>query len=490
VEAISAARPHGLRLPKPRRVLAALPDDRLAERVRVGDTVAFEILYDRHHRGVLGFCRHMLRSADEAEDAVQHAFIAAYNDLQRGDERDIRFKPWLYTIARNRCLSVLRARREQASDDLEITTDRLSDDVQNRADLQTLLADIGELPDDQREALVLSEVGDLSHAEVAGVIGCEVAKVKSLVFQARSALIERREARETPCSEIREQLATLRGGALRRSHLRHHLKDCPGCQQYREEVRRQRQMLALALPVIPSVALRHNVLAAIGGGGAAAGGSAAAGGLGVAAKAGFAKVGIAALVATAGVGTAVVATHSNLPIVGHDSGSSAPGSHAGSTPASSNAAVGQSTAAAAAATHAVAAHSTTAGHHHGRSASGTAHGFTPVRGGSNGAAARQFALTRGKGKHLGITKTHHTATHVKTVRTRRHTHSTPVRRRSTAAPRRTQTVPTTTSPTTTSPTTTTESGTPTSTTPTPSGGGGGKGSTGAGLNSAGGLKAH
>ena len=155
-------------------------------------------------------------------------------------------------------------------------------------------------------------------------------------------------------------------------------------------------------------------------------------------KAGFAKIGIAAVVATAGVGTAVVATHSNLPIVGHGSGNdaAAPASHAGSTPASSNAAVSQSTAAAAAATHAVAAHSTKTGHHHGRSASGTAHGFTPVQGGSNGAAARQFALTRGKGKHLGITKTHHTATHVKTVTRHRHTHSTPVRRRPTATPRK------------------------------------------------------
>jgi hypothetical protein len=72
--------------------------------------------------------------------------------------------------------------------------------------------------------------------EVAQVLGCEVGSVKGLVFRARSSLIERRDARETPCGEIREQLETLRGGALRRNELRHHIRHCPGCAAYRDEV--------------------------------------------------------------------------------------------------------------------------------------------------------------------------------------------------------------------------------------------------------------
>ncbi|MFL5894009.1 MAG: RNA polymerase sigma factor [Thermoleophilaceae bacterium] len=411
MEATSVARPHGIRLAKPRRVLAAFSDERLVEHVRRGDEVAFEILYDRHNRGVLAFCRHMLRSADEAEDAVQHAFIAAYNNLHRGEERDIRFKAWLYTIARNRCLSILRARREHASDTIEISTDRLSEDVQHRADLQVLVADVSELPDDQREALVLAEVGDLSHAEVARIIGCEAAKVKSLVFQARTALIERRQARETPCSEIREQLATLRGGALRRSHLRHHLAACPGCSQYRDEVRRQRQMLALALPVVPSLGLRGHVLAAAGIGGGAAGGGGIGGGLAIAAKSGLAKAGIAALVVGGAAGGTVVATHSNLPVVGssaqHDT---APAGRTGSAGGAASSASARHDAKTAVTN----AHQPS----HGRSASGTAHGFTPIQGESNGARAREFAATRGKGKHLGLTRTHHTATRTRPAHTR------------------------------------------------------------------------
>ena len=143
---------------------------------------------------------------------------------------------------------------------------------------------------------------------MAEVIECEVAKVKSLVFQARSGLIERRQARETPCEEIREQLATLRGGSLRRGPLRRHLKVCPGCTEFREEVRRQRQMVAMVLPVVPTLALKENALAAVGigmssaGSGALVGGGAGAGVFAM--KAGVAKVAVIAVATTGAVGGA------------------------------------------------------------------------------------------------------------------------------------------------------------------------------------------
>jgi RNA polymerase sigma factor (sigma-70 family) len=262
-----------------KRLLALAGDDRLVEQIRRGNERAFEVAFERYGGSILGFCRHMLGSTEEAEDAVQHTFAAAFNDLQRGGDRQITLKPWLYTIARNRCLSILRARREQTAELEEIPTDGLHEQVERRADLRELLGDLRELPEEQRAALLLAEAADLSHAEVAGVLGCEVVRVKALVFRARSGLIERREARETPCADIREQLANLRGGSLRRSELRHHLRHCPGCSEYREQVRRQRQMFAVALPVMPSMGLKSSVLSAAGiGGGAAGGGAAAAAG--------------------------------------------------------------------------------------------------------------------------------------------------------------------------------------------------------------------
>jgi RNA polymerase sigma factor (sigma-70 family) len=278
-----------------KRLLSLAGDDRLVEQIRRGNEAAFEVAFERHGAGILAFCRHMLGSREEAEDAVQHTFAAAYKDLQGSGRRRIALKAWLYTIARNRCVSVLRARREHASELHELSTVGLSEEVERRAELRELLADVRELPEEQRAALLLAEAAGLSHAEVAEVLGCEVGNVKGLVFRARSALMDRRMARDTPCSEIREQLATLKGGALRRNELRHHLRRCPGCSAYREEVRRQRQMLAAALPVVPSLGLKSSVMGAAGLTGGALG-SASAGGVafGSAAIAKVALVGVLA----------------------------------------------------------------------------------------------------------------------------------------------------------------------------------------------------
>jgi RNA polymerase sigma factor (sigma-70 family) len=485
-----------------------MSDERLVEQVRKGEPVAFEVLYDRHSAGILAFCRHMLGSSADAEDAVQHTFMAASADIARSGRRDLHVKAWLYTIARNRCLSVLRARREQPVDDhVEVATDNLLHDVEQREDIRALLADVAKLPDDQRAALVLSEVGDLSHADISEVLGCEAAKVKSLVFQARSALIDRREARNTPCAEIREQLATLRGGALRRSQIRHHLEACPGCTEYREEIKRQRAMLALALPVVPSAVLRAKVLGSAGIGGSAAAtaagtgagvtAGASAGGAsglaGLAAQGGLAKLGVAVALAAAGAGGAAVAHNGGLPSL-HTGSQPAAATQARSSTAHTGASfIGMGSDPAGNA-------GTTAASH--RSASGTAHGFTPVTGESNGARAREFAATRGKGKHKGTTNKHHNLAaqghvkgkpdHVKHVATpqanpkrtqpapktrTQPTHTGPAN----SAPTHTQPTPTPKVKTTPTPTATTPAPTPTTeinpptTTPDASSGGGNSG---------------
>ena len=261
----------------PKHLLALRGDDHLVRRLRRGDDAAFEVIYERHVPGILSFCRHMLGSREEAEDAVQQTFAAAHTDLLR-DSREIRLKPWLYAIARNRCISMLRARREQPDDRVDGITAGLDDRVEQRAELRELVADLQDLPEDQRAALVLSELRDLSHADVAEALHCKVANVKGLVFRARSGLIERREARSANCEEIQEELASARGGALRRGRLRHHLRACPACTDYLEQVRHQRQMMAAILPVIPTLGLKKGVLAAVGIGGGAGGGGAAGGG--------------------------------------------------------------------------------------------------------------------------------------------------------------------------------------------------------------------
>jgi RNA polymerase sigma factor (sigma-70 family) len=308
--------------------LARLDDERLAALVGRGDAAAFETLYDRHHAALLAFCRHMTGDRHDGEDALQQAFLRAHRALVEGRAPD-RVRPWLFAIARNRCLTLLAARRNAAVpiEEVEPSFDGLSSDVERRADLRELVSDLGRLPDDQRGALVLAELGDFSHAEIARVIGCSPAKVKALVFQARTTLIADRDARHTPCEDIRTLLETARGGVLRRGALRRHLRQCDPCAAYRFAIEGRRSGLAVVLPVMPTAGLKAAVLGGAGAlsggaesaaiaaslvapgslgaasGGGIAGGAATAGG--VAAKALVAKVAVTVAVGAGAVGGAV-----------------------------------------------------------------------------------------------------------------------------------------------------------------------------------------
>jgi RNA polymerase sigma factor (sigma-70 family) len=256
-------------------------DDNLVAGIRAADDDAFDALYDRYHRNLLAFCHHMLGSREEAEDVLQHTFLAAYRSLRSGDDR-VQVKAWLYAVARNRCLSVLRARRHTAPLDEDlVATEGLAAEVDRRADLRALVRDVQRLPHDQRAALLLFELGDSSHDDIAAVLGIRRQKVKALVFQARETLMSWRAARDTPCAQVREQLATLTGSALRRGSIRRHVEQCQGCAEYQAEVHSQRAALAIALPVVPAAGLKAVVLGSVlGGSGVAVGAGVGAAGLG------------------------------------------------------------------------------------------------------------------------------------------------------------------------------------------------------------------
>jgi RNA polymerase sigma factor (sigma-70 family) len=304
------------RAPKPRSaprgpLLRIVSDERLVARVRAGSEAAFTVLWERYHRQLLSYCRHMLGSHHEAEDAVQQVFANAYRDMVRSD-RPLRVRPWLYRIARNQCISTLRSRRPvDELDDEEPARAGLSDQLEGRADLRDLLRDLAALPAAQREALLLAELHDNSHADVAEIVGCDREKVKSLVFQARASLISARQAREASCEEIQRQLSVLRGGSLRRGLLRRHLADCEACRLFHAEVKRQRAALAIVLPVTPVGVLKLGAASALAASGGTAAGGGAAAGSGVAAGSAAtlaAKLGVSAALVKGTAATVAVTT--------------------------------------------------------------------------------------------------------------------------------------------------------------------------------------
>ncbi len=146
-------------------------------------------LFARHRATVLGLCRVLLRDRQEAEDAAQQTFLSAYRSLLGGTEPR-HPAAWLATIARNECWGRIQRRMREPLPSIEADGD-VPDPVvaaASRADLGELWRAIGELPDKQKEALLLREFSGLSYSELATALAVSEPAVESLLFRARQAL--------------------------------------------------------------------------------------------------------------------------------------------------------------------------------------------------------------------------------------------------------------------------------------------------------------
>jgi RNA polymerase sigma factor (sigma-70 family) len=150
----------------PRAILRVLSDERLAGHAAEGSQAAFTVLYDRHATELLAACRSVVRDDDDARDALQSAMLSAWRAIGRRGEAPVR--PWLFRIARNEAISVLRRRRPAAelSDALGAGTD-VHATAAGRFELARLLGDLETLPRRQREALLLRTLGDTGYDEIA-----------------------------------------------------------------------------------------------------------------------------------------------------------------------------------------------------------------------------------------------------------------------------------------------------------------------------------
>ena len=86
------------------------PDEALVRRFRDGDTVAFEVLLDRYSRAIYNFALRTLGNGDDAEDATQQTFIQAFESLP-STRSEAPLRPWLFQVARNKCIDLIRRRR-------------------------------------------------------------------------------------------------------------------------------------------------------------------------------------------------------------------------------------------------------------------------------------------------------------------------------------------------------------------------------------------
>ncbi len=281
-----SALPHPSSIPGlhgPSALLRLQSDERLIALTRRGQHAAFEVLCARYQTRLLSFCRHMLASREDAEDVLQEVFAAAFNAVL-ADERDINVRPWLYRIARNRSLNHLRRASAIGVDSMDVHYAEqgisTGDKVMRRESFRELIADVHQLPETQRTALLLREIDALSYEQIAHAMETTVPSVKSLLVRARISLAEAAEARKLSCEDVRLELGEVAEGLGKLSTpARRHIRGCERCAFFRKQLKDNNKALALIMPVGPLLLAKKLLFAKLGST-ASAGGAHVAGGAG------------------------------------------------------------------------------------------------------------------------------------------------------------------------------------------------------------------
>lgn len=174
-------------------------DDALLKRFLAGDHSAFGTLVSRHQDRVYSVAYRMLGNEHDALDATQEAFVNAYR-RSHSFQGTSTFGTWMYRVAMNTCLDLIRARRRRP-----VATDQVpeqpgrdeSDDVVTRLDLAAALA---RLPDDFREPVLLHDVLGVPYEEIAVLCDTNAGTIKSRISRGRrrlAALMEQPAGRQT-----------------------------------------------------------------------------------------------------------------------------------------------------------------------------------------------------------------------------------------------------------------------------------------------------
>ncbi len=166
-----------------------------------------ERLFQEHSGWIHGYCLRMLRSHEEAEDALQATYLNACRSLNEGVQPRVD-SAWLLRIAQNVCLTRLRSSGRRARlervHDVELIEETVAAPAHRGDELIGLTEALACLPDQQRRAILLREWQGLSYAEVAGRLGVTQAAVETLIFRARRSLAS---ALENPGKRRRLRLA-------------------------------------------------------------------------------------------------------------------------------------------------------------------------------------------------------------------------------------------------------------------------------------------
>jgi RNA polymerase sigma factor (sigma-70 family) len=163
-------------------------DERLVDLTRAGNDRAFEAIVARYRRPLLRYSRRLL-PAERAEDAVQQAFLNAYRAIGAG-EAELNLRPWLYRVVHNASLSLLRQNgwSHEELDDQFDGVQQPPQAVEQSERLREVVRAVQDLPERQRNAMVLRELEGRSYEEIATTLGVSGGAVRQLLNRARTNL--------------------------------------------------------------------------------------------------------------------------------------------------------------------------------------------------------------------------------------------------------------------------------------------------------------
>jgi RNA polymerase sigma-70 factor (ECF subfamily) len=178
-----------------------IADDDLVRRIRAGETDAFEELVRRTRHDGYRLARRILRCHEDADDALQDAYVKAFRALDRFDLGRA-FAPWFLTIVARTALSALRQGKRRSAASLDDPApegnvplaERIADPEQDPALLEQrviVARAFEELSEEHRAVLALRVDADLSYADIAAALEIPAGTVMSRLARAREALLER-----------------------------------------------------------------------------------------------------------------------------------------------------------------------------------------------------------------------------------------------------------------------------------------------------------
>ncbi len=173
---------------------ATLSDEELVLQFRNGNLNSGSLLYSRYKSAIYSFCLRMLQDSEGAKDATQDTFMKMVTNIQ-GLKKGTAFKSWLFSVARNEVLMIVRRNKivpmEQFDDETIVFEQSTPISITMQSELREKIQEaMLRLKPAYREAYMLCEIEGFSYEEIATATGTTVSAVKSKLFKSRVALNE------------------------------------------------------------------------------------------------------------------------------------------------------------------------------------------------------------------------------------------------------------------------------------------------------------